>query len=121
MGYNRRKILMKKILKVTGLMVLLVTAAFGFSAFTVNETQSEKSCKVTVKYANGDLADNVTVSVWMKNGTYHDYKTDDNGVVKITWEYSYITHLYVKGDKYEVDYSDGKSYTLILKKKHKYD
>jgi hypothetical protein len=114
---------MNKILKVTGLMVLLVTAVFAFSAFTVKDTQSEKSCRVTVKYANGDLADNVTVSAFYKGfgGGYHDFKTDDYGVVRLTWEYHDIEYLYVKGDKYEVDYSDGKSYTLTLKKKHKYD
>ena len=124
MGYNWQQTQMKKVLKLTGLLVLMMTVVLAVSAFTTQKdvrSQSEKSCKVTVKYANGDLADNVTVSVWLKNGTYHDYKTDDYGVVKITWEYSYITHLYVKDDKYEVDYSDGKSYTLTLKKKHKYD
>lgn len=122
MGYNTATNLMKKILKVASLVALVMTAVLAFSAFTpVNDTQSEKSCRVTVKYANGDLADNVTVSAYYKRGTYHDFKTDDYGVVTLTWDDSYITHLYVKGDKYEVDYSDGKSYTLTLKKKHKYD
>ncbi|MCR5193418.1 MAG: hypothetical protein K6D59_08945 [Bacteroidales bacterium] len=113
---------MKKILKVMGLMALVTMVVLAVSAFTTQkEMQSEKSCKVTVKYANGDLADNVTVTAYYKRGTYHDFKTDDYGVVKLTWDDSYITYLYVKGDKYEVDYSDGKSYTLTLKKKHKYD
>ena len=121
---TRRKLQMKKFFKVTGLMALVMTMVFAFSAFTpVNDTQSEKSCRVTVKYSNGDLADNVTVSAFYKGfgGGYHDFKTDDYGVVKLTWEYHDIEYLYVKGDKYEVDYSDGKSYTLTLKKKNKYD
>ena len=107
-----------------GLLALMMTVVLAVSAFTTQkdvQSQSEKSCKVTVKYANGDLAESVTVTAYYKRGTYHDFKTDDNGVVRLTWDDSYITHLYVKGDKYEVDYSDGKSYTLTLKKKHKYD
>ncbi|MBR4918168.1 MAG: hypothetical protein IKZ52_03005 [Bacteroidales bacterium] len=115
---------MKKILKYASLTALVMTMVFAFSAFTpVNDTLSEKSCKVTVKYSNGDLADNVTVSAYYKGfgGGYHDFKTNDNGVVTLTWDAHDIEYLLVKGDKYEVDYSDGKSYTLTLKKKHKYD
>lgn len=124
MVYNRQQTKMKKVLKAMGLLALMMTVVLAVSAFTTQkdvQSQSEKSCKVTVKYANGDLAESVTVTAYYKRGTYHDFKTDDNGVVRLTWDDSYITHLYVKGDKYEVYYSDGKSYTLTLKKKHKYD
>ena len=84
---------------------------------------SEKSCTVTVKYGNGDPADCVTVTASYAGiaGGQHDFKTDDNGVVVLTWDMHEIKALYIKGDKYEVDYSDGKRYTLTLNKKHKYD
>lgn len=106
-----------------GLMALMVTVVFALSSFTkVNASGSEKSCTVTIKYANGDPAESVTVTASYGGiGGQHDFKTNDEGVVKLTWEGSDIKYLYIKGDKYEVDYRDGKSYTLILKKKHKYD
>ena len=102
---------MKKALKITGLLALMVTMVLAMSSFAVvTNTTSEKSCKVTIKYSNGDPADYVTVTASYGGvGGQHD------------WEYNEIKHLYIKGDKYPVDYSDGKSYTLTLKKKNKYD
>ena len=115
---------MKKLLKMMGLMTLMLTVVLAMSSFTkVTNTTSEKSCKVTIKYSNGDPAESVTVTASYDGvgGGQHDFKTNDDGVVTLTWEYHEIKHLYIKGDKYEVDYSDGKSYTLTLKKKNKYD
>lgn len=105
-----------------GLMTLVMMAVFAFSSFTksTGNVGSEKSCTVTIKYQNGDPADYVTVTAGYSSGQ-HDFKTDSKGVVKLTWEIHSIKCLYIKGDKYEVDYSDGKSYSLTLKKKHKYD
>ena len=110
-------------IKAMGLMALMMIAVFSFSSFTrVNETTSEKSCTVTIKYGNGDPADYVTVTASYGGvGGQHDFKTDGDGVVRLTWEYDDIKCLYIKGDKYDVDYRDGKSYSLTLKKKHKYD
>ena len=113
---------MKKMIKAMGLMALMMIVVFAFSSFTkVNETISEKSCTVTIKYSNGDPAESVTVTASYSIGGQHDFKTNDDGVVRLTWEYHDIKYLYIKGDKYEVDYRDGKSYTLTLKKKNKYD
>jgi hypothetical protein len=114
---------MKKALKITGLLALMVTMVLAMSSFAVvTNTTSEKSCKVTIKYSNGDPADYVTVTASYGGvGGQHDFKTNGDGVVTLTWEYNEIKHLYIKGDKYPVDYSDGKSYTLTLKKKNKYD
>ncbi len=114
---------MKKFIKEIGLMALMMIVMFAFSSFShVNETSSEKSCTVTIKYSNGDPAEYVTVTASYSGvGGQHDFKTNDEGVVKLTWEYNDIKCLYIKGDKYEVDYRDGKSYTLTLKKKNKYD
>ena len=123
MVYNRQQANMKKILKVVGVLALILTVAFAASAFTrVKDSQSEKSCNLTVKYKNGDPADYVTVTAWYKgfSGGYHDFKTDKYGSVKLTWEYNDIEYLHIKGDKYTVNYSDGKNYTLTLKK-NKYD
>ena len=114
---------MKNVLRITGLLALLVTMVFAMSSFAkVDETNSEKSCKVKIYYGNGDVADGVTVTAYYSGlGTQHDFKTNSDGVVTLTWESNYIKRLYIKGDNYDVDYSDGKSYTLTLKKKHKYD
>ena len=115
---------MKKTLKIMGLMTLLLTVVLAMSSFAkVTNTTSEKSCKVTIKYGNGDPAEYVTVtaSYGGVGGGQHDFKTDGDGVVTLTWEYHDIKYLYIKGDKYEVDYRDGRSYSLTLKKKHKYD
>lgn len=112
---------MKKTFKVTGLVALVMTMVFAFSAFTpVND--NDKTCTVTVKYSNGDLADDVEVTAFYKGiiSSYQDYKTNDKGVVILKWA-DEIDYLYVKGDKYEVNYSEGKSYTLTLKKRNKYD
>ena len=54
---------MKKALKITGLLALMVTMVLAMSSFAVvTNTTSEKSCKVTIKYSNGDPADYVTVT-----------------------------------------------------------
>ncbi len=111
---------MKSIIKTMGPLVLIMALMMAFSNTAKGSGASEKSCKLTVYYQNGDPADYVTVTAATRHGQ-HDYKTDDKGRVTLTWEYSDITHLYVKGDKYEVDYRDGGNYTLTLKKKHKYD
>ena len=106
----------------TGLMALIVMVALSLSAFTKVNNSSEKSCKVTIKYGNGDPADGVKVTASYKGiGGQHDFKTNDEGVVTLTWETNDIKCLYIKGDKYEVDYRDGESYSLTLKKKNKYD
>ena len=114
---------MRKLIKAMGLMALMMTVVFAMSSFTMDSTGSEKSCTVTIKYGNGDPADRVTVTAFYGGitGGHHDFKTDDKGVVKLTWDLHEIKCLYVKSDKYEVDYRDGKSYTLTLKKKDKYD
>ena len=113
---------MKKILKIAGLLSLMLTVVLAMGSFVkVDNTNSEKSCKVTIKYGNGDPADYVTVTASYHGiGGQHDFKTNGDGEVTLTWEYNDIKCLYIKGDKYEVDYSDGKSYTLILKKNNKY-
>lgn len=105
-------------------MALMMTVMFALSSFVgVDETNSEKSCKVTIKYSNGDPAESVTVTASYGGiaGGQHDFRTNDDGVVVLTWEYNEIKYLYIKGNKYEVNYSDGRSYTLTLKQKNKYD
>lgn len=99
--------------------LMVAVAAFSFSTVADNE----KSCTLKVYYSNGDPADYVTVTAGYSGigGGMHDFKTDGSGVVTLKWWSHEISHLYIKGDKYEVDYSNGKSYTLTLKKKHKYD
>jgi len=115
---------MKKTIKFLGLLALLVTTVITLSSFaSVTSTQSEKSCKVTVKYQNGDPAESVTVTANYAGltGGQHDFKTNSSGVVTLTWEGNEIKALYIKGNKYEVSYSDGKSYTLKLKQNNKYE
>ncbi len=114
---------MKNVLKISGLLGLMMMVVFAMSSFSKvdNIEKEEYSCKVTIKYGNGDPADRVTVTASYHGiGGQHDFKTDDNGVVILTWHVNDIKCLYIKGDKYEVDYRDGKSYTLTLKKNNKY-
>ena len=102
----------------------MMMVMFAMSSFVkVNDNNSEKSCKVKIYYGNGDVADGVTVTAYYSglSATWHDFKTNSDGVVTLTWESNYIKKLLIKGDKYDVDYEDGKSYTLTLKKQHKYD
>lgn len=115
---------MRKLFKLLGFVAILATIALAMSSFTNSgNDSSNRSCKVTVKYQNGDPAESVTVTAFYKSGGYHDFKTNDDGVVYLEWysEYDVIKHVYVKGNKYEVSYSEGGSYTLYLKQKHKYD
>lgn len=113
---------MKKTIKILSLTAMLVATVFALSSFTkVTNMNSEKSCTVTIKYQNGDPAESITVTASYSSGGQHDFKTNSSGVVTLTWESSYIKALYIKGNKYEVDYSDGKSYTLTLKQNNKYD
>ena len=111
---------MKKTIKIMGLLAVVIAMAFAFSSYTRTESPSrEKSCTVTIKYGNGDPADYVTVTAGYSLGQ-HDFKTNDKGVVTLTWEYERIKCLFIKGNKYEVNYEEGKSYTLTLKQNNKY-
>ena len=115
---------MKKTIKNMSLMTLLMTLVFTLGSFTkVTHMNSEKSCNVTIKYQNGDPAESITVTASYAGitGGQHDFKTNSSGVVTLTWDMHEIKALYIKGNKYEVDYRDGKSYTLTLKQKNKYD
>lgn len=105
-----------KSLRIVGLVTLFVMVFFSLNSFSAG---SEKSCKLTVYYQNGDPADYVTVTTSSSHGQ-HDFKTDEKGRVTLTWEYARINYLYIKGNKYEVDFSDGESYTLTLKQNNKY-
>ena len=112
---------MKKSLKFLGLATLLMVAFVSLSSLCSDCTW-KYNCTVKVYFKNGDAAANITVTADYAGfaGGMHDFKTNSDGVVKLGWEYSRIKNLYIKKDKYEVDYSNGKSYTLTLKK-NKYD
>ena len=128
---------MKKQIQMVGLTALIMTVVGAGSVparttgpvptrstiAKVCNTDSEKSCTVTIKYSNGDPAESVTVTAAYSgySGGQHDFKTNDRGVVTLTWDSNEIKCLFIKGNKYEVNYSDGKSYTLTLKQKNKYD
>lgn len=82
---------------------LMLTVVLAMSSFVkVDNTDSRKSCTVKIKCGCGDPASNIDVRAFYGGiGGQHDFKTDDNGVVTLTWEYSDIEWLYIKGDKYE--------------------
>ena len=116
---------MKKTISVIGFMAFVVMA-FVVSSYTKTERlSSKKSCTVTVKYGCGDPADNVTVTPLMKSDILGwrsadcpEFKTNSSGVVNITWEYTRIDGLYIKGNRYEMRLEDGKSYNVTLKQKY---
>ncbi len=113
---------MKQLMKESCLMAMVMTMVFTFCSFTkVTNVTSEKSCTVTIKYQNGDPAKSITVTASYSSGGQHDFKTNGSGVVTLTWDMHDIKALYIKGNKYEVSYRDGGSYTLTLKQKNKYD
>ena len=115
---------MRKTIKTMSFMALLLTTVLALSSFTkVTNMNSEKSCTVAIKYQNGDPAESITVTASYSGiaGGQHDFKTNSSGVVTLTWDSNEIKALYIKGNKYEVSYSNGKSYTLTLKQKNKYD
>ena len=113
---------MKKTIKILSLTAMLVATVFALSSFTkVTNMNSEKSCTVIIKYQNGDPAESITVTASYSSGGQHDFKTNGSGVVTLTRDMHDIKALYIKGNKYEVSYRDGGSYTLTLKQKNKYD
>ncbi len=74
------------------------------------------------KYSNGHPAETVTLTPSYSgySGGQHHFKTDDRGVVKLTWDSNDIKCPYIKGNNYEVSYSKRKSYTITLTQKNKY-
>ena len=118
---------MKKSISIIGLMAFVVVMAFVFSSYTKTERLSSKnSCTVTVKYGCGDPADNVTVTpqingsiLGWRDADCGSFKTNSSGVVNITWEYSRIDALYIKGNRYEMRLEDGKSYNVTLKQRYR--
>ena len=83
------------------LIITVVSALSSFSPGTSIGMGGEKSCTVTIKYLNGNPADYVIVSAFYSDlgGGSHDFKTNDDGVVTLTWEYHEISYLYIKGNK----------------------
>lgn len=120
---------MKKLLKIAGLLSLMLVMVLAMSSFArVTDVNSDNTCKVTVKYSNGDLAKNVEVMPmnysnilgWMAAGC-GKFRTNSSGVVEIKWYAETIKALYIKGNRYELTLEDGKSYTVTLKQKNEYD
>lgn len=112
---------MKKILKATGLLALVMMVFVATTAFTgVNNVQSDdQSCKVTVYYSNGSEAAGVKVSTEVSGGISccggREFTADKDGVVILYWvKGCNLKKVYVKGKGYSVDYKDGGSYKLTL-------
>jgi hypothetical protein len=100
------------------LLAAIVTTTMSFSNVSAS-VDNDQSCTVTVKYKNGSLAKYVKVSTDVSGGVSciggRDFTTNDDGVVTLKWAKGcYLKKVYVKGEAYEVDYKDGKSYSLTL-------
>lgn len=120
--------MMKKALKISGLMALVLMVFVAVTAFKSVDRVNGSSCTVTVKYSNGDPAKNVEVMPMNYGGimgwTAADcgkFTTNSSGVVTIKWYGETIKGLYIKGNRYELTLEDGGSYTVTLKQKHEYD
>jgi hypothetical protein len=101
------------------LMILMAVAFVSMNAAPVTADDSDQSCTVTVRYKNGALAKGVTVTTSVSGGISclggRDFKTGAEGAVTLKWvKGCYLKKVFVKGDTYEVDYKDGKTYTLTL-------
>jgi hypothetical protein len=98
--------------------MILTVAFMSMNATSVNADDGDQSCTVTVKYKSGALAKSVTVTTSVSGGISciggHDFKTNSEGVVTLKWvKGCYLKKVFVKGDSYEVDYKDGKTYTSL--------
>ena len=86
-----------------------------------NDMTGDNSCTLTVYYSDGSVAGSVKVSTDVSGGIGclggRDFYTNDKGVVKLYWsEGCYLKKVYVKGNGYDVDFKNGSSYSLTLKK-----
>lgn len=112
---------MKTILKVSGMMALMLMMYVVTTAFTsVNNVQSDYSCKVTICYSDGSAASHVKVTTDVSGGIScvggRNFETNSDGEVTLLWASGCkLTTVYVKGNGYSVDYKDGGRYKLTLK------
>ena len=114
---------MKKIFSLIGVMTILIVAMCSLSSFSTpaSSDSKEKSCTVKITTKDGYAAKYITVSLetgGFLEGGFKDFRTDENGYVVLTWVSKYTKYLYIKGDKYPVEYEDGGNYSLTLKKKY---
>ena len=85
------------------------------------EITGDNSCTLTVYYSDGSVASSVKVSTDVSGGIAciggRDFYTNDKGKVTLYWsEGCYLKKVYVKGNGYDVDYKNGNSYSLTLKR-----
>ena len=85
-----------------------------------NDMTGDNSCTLTVYYSDGSVASSVKVTTDVSGGIAcmggRDFYTNDKGVVTLYWsEGCYLKKVYVKGNGYDVDYKNGKRYSLTLK------
>jgi hypothetical protein len=113
---------MKKTILVS-LTAILAVLLMSFTVTSENEGNApndDNTCTVTVKYSSGSLAKSVKVSTDVSGGIScvggRSFYTDSDGKVTLEWSSGcYLKKVYVKGTGYDVDYKDGKTYTLTLK------
>ncbi len=89
---------MKKLLKLTGLMALMVMVVLTLSAFTkanntsVDSVNGEYSCKVEIFKPNGNHFSQGNITVWFHKGSWDDeggwakYWVDSDGKCTIKWD-----------------------------------
>lgn len=83
-------------------------------------SDNDNSCTLTVYDSNGSKAQYVKVSTEVSGGIGciggRDFTTDKNGEVTLKWSKGcYLKKVYVKGKGYDVDYQNGKTYSLTMK------
>lgn len=92
---------MKKVMKMMGVVALMVTMVFAFSAFTKVKNNSEmssagqNSCKVEIYKPNGNhfVCGDIEVRFRGGSGGYAKYWVDSNGRCTITWDSSRGDHI----------------------------
>jgi len=97
--------------------LILLTTAFVPST---EASSKDLSCTVEVRNADGSAAKYAKVSTDVSGGVFcaggRTFEANANGKVTLYWgDGCKLTAVFVKGDKYKVDYQDGGSYTLTLK------
>lgn len=109
----------KQIKAVLCTMLMLLFSTTNVLAVS-NSALSDNSCVVVVKDSGGDLVKYTKITTEVSGGLFctggRDFETDSNGKATLLWvEGCKLKKVYVKGKAYDVEYQNGKTYTLIIK------
>lgn len=103
-----------------GLPTMEATNITENSVINTHNIMADNTCTLTVKTSGGYPARSVKVSTDVSGGVSciggRSFTTDSNGTVTLKWVAGCkLRKIYVDGKAYEVDYKDGKDYSITMK------